>query len=464
MEREPGREGVEPAGANAEHRSPPGMCGTGAEGASGVCQDASAEPDRVLVARGAEPGAPERSRPACGRRPFVRQLAESSATLRGFAVDTAGRPLLAGSFEGELALDGTRLASAGASDAFVARLDPCGDLLWARRFGDAEAQRAIDVVAAGGNGALVLGAFEGTLDLGTGRLTAASSWGSDLFVAKLDPNGATRWAVQISGEEDAILSGTALAATGDGGVLVLGKLEGGAWVGGVRIARHGLGTFVVRLDASGRFAWVSLPPSGSDTEEIGIEVDQHDNAVLAAQDARGSATFVTRLDEDGEVLWHHRFRGSSDQLEMVYDIAVDPDGAALLSGSGVFGVPDLPGGPRPFLAKIDDSGEVLWVKRFDAQSPRLVTASDASVILAGDALCDAGEPGSCSAWASGLSDDGEEQWTRRLGADVQIVGLELDPWGQPMLAGFFRGTMALGSERFSSDQGALFVSRVEASH
>ncbi|WP_438018707.1 hypothetical protein WMF18_06345 [Sorangium sp. So ce315] len=461
MESEPGRDGVEPAGANAEHRSPPGMCGTGAEGASGVCQDAAAGPGRVL-ARVAEPGAPERSRPACRRRPFVRQFAGPSATLRGFAVDTSGRALLAGSFEGQLALDGTRLESAGASDAFVARLDPCGDLLWARRFGDAEAQRAIDVVAAGGNAALVLGAFEGTLDLGVRRLTAASSWGSDLFVAKLGPNGAARWAVQISGEEDAILGGTALAAAGDGGVLVLGKLEGAARVDGVRIARHGLGTFVVRLDASGRFAWVSLPPSGSDTEEIGIEVDDRGRAVLAAQDARGSATFVTRLDEDGEVLWHRRFRGSSDQLEMAYDIAVAPDGAALLSGSGVFGVPDLPGGPRPFLAKIDESGEVLWVKRFDAQSPRQVTASEASVILAGDALCDGGDPGSCSAWTSGLSEDGDEQWTRRLGADVQIVGLELDPRGQPMLAGSFRGTMALGSESFSSDRGALFVSRVAA--
>ncbi|WP_433934333.1 hypothetical protein AB3662_07405 [Sorangium cellulosum] len=456
---EPWRDGLDPVGANAEHRSPSGMCGTGAADATAVCQDAAVE--RGGIPSGvAEPGVSARSEPACRRRSFVRQFPGSGAILRGFAVDTSGRALLAGSFEGELDFGGTRLESAGESDTFVARLDACGDLIWAKRFGGAGTERAIDVVAGNGGNALVLGSFSGAIDLGTRKLTAASSWGVDLFVAKLGPTGTARWATQISGEEDAILGGTALAWDGEGGVLVLGKLEGAATVGGVRIERRGLGTFVVRLDAAGRFQWVSLPPSGSDTEEIGIEVDDDGNAFIAAQDARGSATFVTKLDEDGEVEWHQRFRGSPDQLEMAYDVAVDPDGAVLLSGSGVFGDADLPGGPRPFVAKIDDDGEVLWVKRYDAQSPRQVTATEESVVLAGDALCDVAEPASCSAWTARLSEDGEEQWTQRLGADVQFSGLELDPWEQPMLAGTFRGAIELGSERLSSDQGALFLSRM----
>ncbi len=82
-------------------------------------------------------------------------------------------------------------------------------------------------------------------------------------------------------------------------------------------------------------------------------------------------------------------------------------------------------------------------------------------MLAGDALCEsAGEPASCSAWAAGLSSSGEEQWTRRIGADVHVSGLEMDPWESPMLAGSFQGTMALGGERLSSDQGALFLTRL----
>ncbi|XYI00174.1 hypothetical protein ACMHYB_10670 [Sorangium sp. So ce1128] len=469
LEGEPGGDGVDAVGANAEHRSPSGMCGTGAADAAGVCQDAAVGPGGSASAAG-EPGAGERSEPACRRRPFSRQFPGAGATLRGFTLDKAGRALLAGSFDGELTLGGTRLVSAGASDAFVAKLDACGNPLWSKRFGDAAAQGAIDVAAGSGGHTLVLGEFAGALDLGARRLTAASPSGADLFLAKLGPDGATRWAAQITAEEDAILSGTALAADvddvddgGDGGALVLGRLEGAATVAGVRIERRSIGAFVVRLDASGRFAWVSYPPSGADSEEIGIEVDEDGDAILASQDARGTATSVTKLNEDGEVEWHQRFRGSSDQLEMAFDIAVDPDGAALLSGSGVFGDPALPGGPRPFVAKLDDDGDVVWVKRFDAQNPRRVAASEDTVALAGDALCEADDPASCSAWAAGLTEDGEAQWTQRLGADVQVAGLEMDPLERPVLAGSFRGTIALGSNSFSSEQGALFVTRLAES-
>ncbi|MGK3966043.1 hypothetical protein WMF38_17910 [Sorangium sp. So ce118] len=472
LEGEPGRDGVEAVGANTEHRAPSGMCGTGAASAAGVCQDAAVGPGGSASAAGepggsasaaGEPGAGERYELACRRRPFSRQFAGAGTTLRGFTLDKTGRALLAGSFEGEMTFGGTRLVSAGASDAFVAKLDACGAPLWSKRFGDAAAQGAIDVAAGSGGHTLVLGDFSGTLDLGARQLTAASPWGADLFLAKLGPDGATRWAAQITPEEDAILSGTALAAdvgNGDGGALVLGRLEGAATVAGVRIERRSIGAFVVRLDASGRFAWVSYPPSGADSEEIGIEVDEDGDAILASQDARGTATSVTKLDEDGEVEWHQRFRGSSDQLEMAFDIAVDPDGAALLSGSGVFGDPALPGGPRPFVAKLDDGGDVVWVKRFDAQNPRRVAASEDTVVLAGDALCEADDPASCSAWAAGLTEDGEAQWTQRIGADVQVAGLEVDLLAQPVLAGSFRGTIVLGSGNLSSEQGALFVTRL----
>ncbi|WP_437572200.1 hypothetical protein [Sorangium sp. So ce542] len=463
-EGEPGRDGVDPIGANVEHRSPAGMCGTGAADPGGVCQGAAA-PRGGSVSGAGGPGAAARAEPGCRRRPFSRQFPATGATLRGFAIDTAGNALLAGALEGDATFGDTRLESAGAADVFVAKLDACGNPIWAKRFGDAAAQGAIDVAAGKGGHAFVLGEFTGALELGAHHLTAASPWGADLFLAKLGSNGATRWAVQISAEEDAILTGTALAADGDdGGALVLGRLEGAAKVAGVRIERRAIGAFVVRLDASGRVVWVSLPPSGADSEEIGIEVDGDGNALIASQDGRGSATFVTKLDDDGQLEWHKRFRGSSDQLEMAFDLAVDPDGAALLSGSGVFGEPELPGGPRPFVAKLDDDGDVLWVKRFDAQSPRQVTASEESVVLAGDALCEAEEPASCSAWAAGLSPNGEEEaWTQRIGADVRVVGLELDPWEKPVLAGGFQGTIDLGGDELSSEQGALFVARLSES-
>lgn len=448
MESAPEREGVETARANPEHGVSSRMCRTGSAGRDGVCQGAA-----VSIGDG------ERAQPACQHAPFSRKFPGSGATLRGFAVDRAGNALLAGAFEGELSFGATRLKSAGAEDAFVAKVDACGVPRWSRRFGDAAAQGALDVAAAGGD-TLVLGDFSGTLDLG-GRQLVASPAGVDLFLAKLDPSGNTRWAVQISAEEGSILSGTALAADGSGGVLLLGRLEGAATIDGARIERRALGAFVTRLDAAGRLRWASMPPSGADSEEIGIEVDERGNVLLAAQDARGTATFVTKLDPSGELLWHKRFGGSPEQLEMAYDLALAPDGSALLSGSGVFGEPALQGGPRAFVARLGPEGDVRWVKGFGEQSPRRITADDERVVLAGDAPCD--DPASCSAWTAELSLSGEERWTQRIGAGVHVAGLEMDPWGNPILAGSFQGTLAVGGDVLSSAEGALFLIRLPAS-
>ncbi|WP_242515928.1 hypothetical protein [Sorangium cellulosum] len=451
MESVPERERAETSRANTEHGVSPRMCRTGSAGLDGVCQGAA-----VPVGDG------ERAQPGCQRAPFSRMFPGSGATLRGFAVDRAGNALLAGAFEGGLAFGAARLESAGDADAFVAKVDACGVPLWSRRFGDGAAQGALDVAAAGGH-TLVLGDFSGTLDLGGRRLTASPA-GGDLFLVKLGPDGSTRWAVQLSAEEGSILSGTALAADGSGGVLLLGRLEGAATIDGARIERRAIGAFVARLDASGRLRWASLPPSGSDSEEIGVEADERGNVLLAAQDARGTATFVTKLDPSGELLWHKRFRGSPEQLEEAYDLAVAPDGSALLSGSGVFGDPALRGGPRTFVARLSPEGDVRWVKGFGEQSPRRITAADERVVLAGDALCGAtDESTSCSAWTAELSLSGEERWTQRIGEDVRVAGLKMDPWGSPILAGSFQGTLALGGDPLSSAEGALFLSRLPAS-
>jgi hypothetical protein len=434
-----------------------GMCGAGASDDGAACSDPAAFAARASRVE---------TRECQDKTPFGRQFLGSKATLRGFAVDTDGHAILAGTFEERLSIGGDRLRSAGTSDVFVAKLDTCGNPRWSRRFGDAARQRAIDVAASRAGHALVLGEFSGAVDFGAGRLTAASPSGTDLFLAKLDPKGRTRWVAQVSAEEDSILSGAALADDRDGGALLLGRLEGAARIAGARIARRALGAFVARIDASGRFSWVSTPPSGSDSEEIGIEIDASGNAILASQDARGTATFVTKLGPSGKLLWHRRFKGSSEQLEMAHDIAVTPEGAALLSGSGVFGEPALPGGPRAFVAKLDREGGVLWVKRFDDLGPRRVAAGAKRVLLAGPASCAGAtvdDPARCSAFVVELGPSGEARWIRRFGADARVAGAKIDPWGHTMLAGSFKGTLDFGTGPLSSPQGALFVARLPPS-
>src|SRR5439155_12885533 len=71
---------------------------------------------------------------------------------RGVAVDGGGNVYVAGQFNGTGDFGGVTLTAAGGRDAFVAKLDPNGQVLWANRWGAAnndEAGFGVGVDAAG---------------------------------------------------------------------------------------------------------------------------------------------------------------------------------------------------------------------------------------------------------------------------------------------------------------------------
>lgn len=119
--------------------------------------------------------------------------AADPAELRlGIAADAAGNVLLAGEFTDSVDFGGGTLVAADpdatTGDIFVTKLDPNGAHLWSRSFGDAQPQFAYAVAAAPTGHAVVTGNFRGQLDFDATTL-AANSAGADLtlFVAKLAP-------------------------------------------------------------------------------------------------------------------------------------------------------------------------------------------------------------------------------------------------------------------------------------
>lgn len=181
------------------------------------------------------------------------------------AVDSAGQVVLSGSFEGVEDFGGTTLESAGGKDLFVMRLDPEGQVLWSRSYGDASHQivSRVEVDAAGdvlllslgltvmkldtegellwsrgltapsvawhgmavdgaGN-VLLTGDFWGVADLGGDPLTSVSP-GGDLFVAKLSASGDHVWSGRFGGP--GWQAGKAIAADASGDVLFTGFAAG----------------------------------------------------------------------------------------------------------------------------------------------------------------------------------------------------------------------------------------------
>lgn len=127
-----------------------------------------------------------------------------TSTAHGIALDASGNAHVTGSFSGSVDFDPGRgrlsLPNAGATDAYVAKLDTAGRLSWARSMGGPDNDgttpgSAITVDAAGA--VYVTGTFLQTARFGSTTLTGAG--GHDVFLAMLDAAGNFGWAVGLGG-------------------------------------------------------------------------------------------------------------------------------------------------------------------------------------------------------------------------------------------------------------------------
>ena len=98
------------------------------------------------------------------------------------ATDILGDVVVAGSFYATANFGGGDLTSAGASDIFVAKYTAAGAHLWSQHAGSISTDDARGVAVDPSGDVFVTGEFFGTVDFGTGGLTAAGQW--DAFLVK----------------------------------------------------------------------------------------------------------------------------------------------------------------------------------------------------------------------------------------------------------------------------------------
>jgi hypothetical protein len=124
------------------------------------------------------------------------------------ALDCSGNVYLAGAFIQTLEMDATPplMAAAGdPGDAFVAQLDPNGDAVWSRAFGDAGVQAVTSLAVDGGD--IVLGALliddVGSMGVSFGGALHGPSgvdettYHEDFAIAKLGPDATFRWSYRF---------------------------------------------------------------------------------------------------------------------------------------------------------------------------------------------------------------------------------------------------------------------------
>jgi hypothetical protein len=173
---------------------------------------------------------------------WVQRFGDAGDETASWVAATAEGPLITGDFSSPFALTASLLASAGATDAFVASLTAAGAPRWLRRFGGA-GEDAADAIVASADTVRVAGSFAGTIDPGGRLVTSAGDL--DAMVVALRPDGALAGGVRFGGaaRDEARALGLAL----DGTAYVAEAFVGRADFGAMSLAAAGGGDGFVQL-------------------------------------------------------------------------------------------------------------------------------------------------------------------------------------------------------------------------
>jgi hypothetical protein len=171
----------------------------------------------------------------------------------GVAVSSAGTSYATGFFQSANAdFGGVTLTNQGVSDIFVAKYDSAGNVLWARSAGRSGNDAGYDIAIDDAGNCYVTGEFEGTATFGHTNLAAAGNY--DVFVAKYDSAGNLVWAMSAGGTNFDV--GDGIAVDDLGNAYITGYYQDTATFGGFTLT-NGVSSdiFVAKLSPNGVFLW-----------------------------------------------------------------------------------------------------------------------------------------------------------------------------------------------------------------
>lgn len=192
----------------------------------------------------------------------------------GLDIDQQGNVLVSGDFANTTDLDpgpGTfNLTPYGSGDAFVVKLNPDGDFIWAIRIGGTSADLAYRVSCDLNGNVCIGGFFNGTADFdpGNGTYNITSQGQNDIFLMKVDSGGNFQWAKGIGGSGQDFLTDITLESGGKYYVsgIFQNNLDLDPGVSTSTFTSNGLDdSFYSLFDQSGNQVWVkTVGSSGND--------------------------------------------------------------------------------------------------------------------------------------------------------------------------------------------------------
>jgi hypothetical protein len=349
---------------------------------------------------------------------------------------------------------------------------------WATNAGSRGLETANGVAVDPQGNSYVVGSFQGTATFGSTNLV--SSGGHDIFLAKLDPQGALLWVTQAGGVNDDV--GYDVSVDTSGNAFITGYYVKTAKFGQSTVANAGgFDLFVAKYTSAGQLSWVRNTPDANNVYGSGITVDPTGNVVVVGSFAYdlnwgdetfpNSATYdvvVARFTAGGTLEWVQTAGGpDNDQGSKV---AVDLDGNVFITGfftgEAYFSEEDILLGNEStemFIAKYDVDGFLEWVEAAQSQEAQ---GADIAVDQTGNCYVTGyfrvsttletktlTSSGFFDLFLAKFDSDGGLLWATNSGTKdaINAAGIALDEGGNIYLTGSFLGNVTLGQTILTND-------------
>jgi len=225
------------------------------------------------------------------------------------------------------------LTSVGSMDIFVAKLDTAGNFEWAVSMGASGIDKGYSVSADAAGNVYATGYFVGTVDFdpsaGTYNLTAADY---DGFISKLDPSGNLLWAKQINSNSYLYSFSVDIDGAGNvyttGSFAGTGDFDPGAGVFNLTSSGNiSMDIFILKLNAAGNFIWAKKMDGNGTDHGRSIHCDAFGNVYTSGNfsgsvdfdpgagsflltSAAAYDIFISKLDSAGNFIWAKKIGGN----------------------------------------------------------------------------------------------------------------------------------------------------------
>jgi hypothetical protein len=259
--------------------------------------------------------------------------------------DQSGYAYITGSFIASAAFGSINLTTPSlATDVFVAKYDPAGNVVWAHRFGGTGGDASYGISSDIYGGIYLTGWFQDSITFGNTTFIRPGAF--NYFVAKLDSAGNALWAKCAGGAN--YNQGTSARADMSGNVYVAGRFWGPNIIFGpdTFINQGSDDIFLVKYDLSGNLLWARTAGEGATLSDkpYSVCIDPWGNAIITGDFQSqtltfGSATltndgysdiFIVKYDPLGNILWEKSAGGVSNEFSA--SASTDHNGNIFVSG------------------------------------------------------------------------------------------------------------------------------------